>query len=134
MRRSSKDEVLFRGPGAIIVAEVDENGAGLVVKYLLNLKRKRPEQFRKAQALLSKAAEIGPQNIKNSKKVRPLEGKLLEFKADQVRIFWMYGTSRNSKRTVILLDGLIKKQGKHKRKDIERAQAMITRRMEEGRT
>lgn len=128
MNGSRTDTVLMMGPGARIVVEVDSAGNGPVASFLVELERKKRSDFTKIMALLRKAAEVGPQNIRNQEKVRTLGDGLLEFKSFQVRIFWMYGTSSGDQRTVVLLDGLVKKRDKHKAQDMKRARALMAAR------
>ena len=87
-----------------------------------------------ANALLKRVAAVGPQNIRNEQRVKRLENNLYEFKSHQVRIFWTYGTSIGTRRTVVLLDGVVKKQNKHKPQDMNRARQHIARRQKEGKS
>ena len=85
------------------------------------LLNKQPRLNSKIRALFAMVVEHGPQNIRNREKVKALEGGLYEFKAQQVRIFWFYGPTCYGKRTVILLDGVLKKRNRHKQADVKRA-------------
>ena len=129
------DVVLMEGPGARVVVEIDGEGNGPVVRFLADLGQKNRNDFNKTQALLQKAAEVGPENIRNQEKNKSLGDGLYAFKpTSQVRIFWMYGEGAGNQRTVVLLDGVVKKRNRHKPQDLKRARALAARREQEGKS
>ena len=134
MRKQRKDTVLMEGEGACIIVEVDDAESGPVLTFLNELQTTKANEFNKILALLKRVAAVGPQNIRNEQRVKRLENNLYEFKSHQVRIFWTYGTSIGTRRTVVLLDGVVKKQNKHKPQDMNRARQHIARRQKEGKS
>ena len=121
-RRTEK--LLLEGPGARVVAIVDEGEECQVTDFLEALSERRPSAFAKIQALIGMVAEIGPEKIRNKEKVKSLGDGLYELKAHQVRIFWCYGPSSGGQRRVVLLYGLIKKKDRHSSKDMKRAREL----------
>ena len=93
--------------------------------FLNDLAGKKPQDASRIRGVLQLAAGIGPQGIRNKEKVRKVTGELWEFKAYQVRVLWAYGPNEGSRRTCLLLTGIVKKQTKHKQSDIERATALL---------
>ncbi|MEX1004964.1 MAG: type II toxin-antitoxin system RelE/ParE family toxin [Acidimicrobiia bacterium] len=93
--------------------------------YLVALQQKTPREFDKLRALLDRAGEVGPQNIRNPEKVKTLGKGLFEFKSYQERLFWCYGSSQGQRRTVLLLDGVTKKRDKHRPSDLARAREVM---------
>lgn len=118
-------EVLVDGRSALILLAAGSDGRMLAADYLIALQQKTPREFNKLRALLDMAGEIGPQNIRNPEKVKPLGQGLFEFKSYQERLFWCYGKTQGPRRTVFLLDGITKKRDKHRPSDLARAREVM---------
>lgn len=116
---------ILAGDGARIVAALDVAGNCPADDFIVKLSKERPNDFRKIQALLRLASEIGPHRIGNEEKVKKVDGELFEFKSHQIRIFWCYGPGSGGTRTVVLLTGVIKKRDKHKKQDLVAARNLL---------
>ena len=113
--------ILMEGAGARIAVVGGAESERRAQDFLGMLQKEQPRLDSKMRALFGLVAERGPQNIRNREKVKALGGGLYEFKVHQVRIFWFYGPACYGKRTVILLDGVLKKRNRHKEADLKRA-------------
>jgi len=122
--RRPNERTIADGAGARIVVLQNADGTCEVVEFLELLANDRPKDFAKIQALIDRVKEIGPQNVKNTERVKPLGDGLFELKAHQIRVLWIYGATEGSKRKVVLLEGLIKKRDRHRPSDLERARKL----------
>ena len=78
-----------------------------------------PERSRKKLDVIFEM--LGDQRqIRNKTKFKKVEDAVFEIKSHQVRIFCFF----TSDRRLVLLYGLLKKQDRHKRKDIDKAISM----------
>ncbi len=121
-----KEEILCEGQGARVVIAMfgrDRSPAG---EFLQHLAKKEQNEFDKLAALLERVAELGPQNYRNDEKVKQLGDGLFEFKSGQVRVFWCYGRAVGEKRKVVLLNGVVKKQDRHRASDVKKAVNLMT--------
>lgn len=120
------DRVILEGPGARIVIAPDAAGRYRAEAYLLDLARRRPEEFAKVQALLHRVAQVGPQGIRNTQRIRPLGDGLFEMKSGDTRLFWCYGTTPGTQRTVALLSGVTKKRRAHRPEHVNAARLIMS--------
>lgn len=120
------ERILADGPGAIIVVLL-EDGSCRVVDFLEQLADERPKEFAGIQALLNRIRAVGPHNIKNTDRVKPLSDGLHEFKAHQIRLIWVYGPTGGNWRRVILLDGLVMTNNRYHVGDLRYARELKSR-------